>query len=78
MSGSEENFQHSPLTRYLAFRQAVVEWVEENSNRFVCPSAEHWPENVDNRRDALDHYGEEAADDILELYEENLTGGNDE
>jgi hypothetical protein len=66
-----------PLLRYMAFRQAVCDWFEENANRFVVPGIEHWPEDVENKPEAVEHYGEAAADDIIDRMEDVLATESD-
>lgn len=60
---------HDPLLLYSTFQEAVREWMKENHFRFVVPSIECWPEGVDSREEARDHYSEEAATEIIENWE---------
>ena len=64
--------ENDPLRLYTAFREAMIEWVDENAFRFVRPSREHWPEGVKSRKEASEYYGGKAADEIIENMDEIL------
>lgn len=59
-----------PLRLYQTFQEAIAQWMDENSNRFVIPGMEYWPEGVDTHEEALEHYSEKAALDIVPEWED--------
>lgn len=61
---------HDPLLLYQTFREAVAEWMSEHRSRFVIPPREHWPDDVENREEAKEHYSEEAAAEMIAEWEE--------
>lgn len=52
--------------QYRTFKNAVAQWMEDHAHRFVIPSTEHWPDDIDNSDDALDHYSKQATDEIID------------
>lgn len=50
----------------VALQSAVASWMGEHGHRFVCPSIEHWPEGIDDRETAVEHYSRQATEEILD------------
>jgi hypothetical protein len=61
---------YDPLFLYQTFQQAVAEWMAEHSGRFVIPGCEYWPDGVNSRKQAKEHYSEQAAAEIIAAWED--------
>lgn len=54
------------LMKYRTFVEAMERFVANNSGRWVRPGVECWPDDVQNRQDAIEYYGTMYADEIIE------------
>lgn len=59
-----------PVRMYLAFKEAMEQWMSKHRHRFVVPGSEYWPDDIDDKDEALEWYAEQAADEIIEYMED--------
>lgn len=67
---TDESDDFDPLRAYHHFQLAIQRWMDDHAHRFVIPGRGSWPDGVDSSEEALQHFGTDAADEILEHYKE--------